>query len=166
MLPGTVLRFSYLALPFLIAAGTSGAQNLPRGAATFLTSSRMVLVPVTVTDHDGRTMVGLQAKDFNVFEGPTPQTIVSFGTEDVPVSVGLVLDTSGSMQRTLGVVKEGAQAFVKTSNPDDEYLLLTVSTLPSAVSEFTNDASELRQDIAVTQPGGLTAYIRYGLYGF
>jgi Ca-activated chloride channel homolog len=159
MLPGTVLRFSYLALPFLIAAGTSGAQNLPRGAATFLTSSRMVLVPVTVTDHDGRTMVGLQAKDFNVFEGPTPQTIVSFGTEDVPVSVGLVLDTSGSMQRTLGVVKEGAQAFVKTSNPDDEYLLLTVSTLPSAVSEFTNDASELRQDIAVTQPGGLTALI-------
>jgi Ca-activated chloride channel family protein len=158
MVARAALRFSYLALSFLIVAGTSDAQNFPR-VATFLSNSRMVLVPVSVTDHDGRTMVGLQAKDFNVFEGQTPQTIVSFGTEDVPCSVGLVLDTSGSMQRTLGLVKEGAQAFVKTSNPDDEYLLLTVSTLPGAVSEFTNDAADLRQGIALTQPGGLTALI-------
>ena len=138
MAPRTALRFYSLALLLLLILGTSNAQNIPR-AATFRTNTRMVLVPVTVTDHDGKTMMGLQAKDFNVFDDQTPQTIVSFGTEDVPCSVGLVLDTSGSMQRTLGVVKEGAQAFVKTSNPDDEFVLLTVSTLPSAVSEFTSD---------------------------
>ena len=58
----------------------------------------LVLVPVTVTDHDGKTMVGLQSKDFNIFDGQTPQEITSFAIEDVPCSIGLVLDASGSMQ--------------------------------------------------------------------
>ncbi len=119
----------------------------------------MVLVPVTVTDHDGRTIVGLQAKDFNIFEGQTPQQIASFAIEDVPCSAGLVLDASGSMQSTLGVVKEGAEVFVRTANRDDEFLLLTVSTLPAAGTGFTTDTADLEEDIALTRPGGFTALI-------
>ena len=158
MVPRTALRFLCLAFPLFLTLGTSDAQNVPR-AATFLTSSRMVLVPVTVTDRDGRTIVGLQAKDFNIFEGQTPQQIASFGAEDVPCSAGLVIDASGSMRTTLGIVKDSAQAFVRTANPDDEFLLLTVSTLPAAGSGFTTDIADLQEDIALTQPGGLTALI-------
>ena len=66
----------------------------------------------------------------------------------------LVLDVSGSMRNTLGVVKEGARAFVKTASPDDEFLLLTVSTRPAAISEFTTDTETLEESIALTRPGG------------
>jgi Ca-activated chloride channel family protein len=119
----------------------------------------MVLVPVTVTDHDGKTVMGLQAKDFNIFDDQTPQRIVSFATEDTPVSAGLVLDVSGSMQRALGVVKDSAQAFVKTANRDDELLLLTVSSQPAAVSEFTTDPETIEEGIAAVRPGGFTALV-------
>ena len=158
MVPRTALRFSCLALPLLFTLGKSDAQNVPR-AATFSTGTRMVLVPVTVTDHHWKTIMGLQAKDFNIFDDQVSQQIVSFGTEDAPCSVGLVLDVSGSMRNTLGVVKEGARAFVKTASPDDEFLLLTVSTQPAAISEFTTDTETLEESIALTRPGGFTALI-------
>jgi Ca-activated chloride channel family protein len=156
--PHTVWRFSWLALPLLFHSGILNAQNIPR-AANFRTSTRMVLVPVTVTDHYGKTITGLQAKDFNLFDDQAPQQIVSFGTQDAPCSAGLVLDVSGSMQSTLGVVKESAQAFVRNANQDDEFLLLTVSTLPAAGPEFTSDAGAVEESIALTRPGGLTALI-------
>ncbi len=156
--PRTALRLSCLVLALLFALVKSDAQTVP-GAANFRTSTRMVLVPVTVTDPYGKTILGLQAKDFNIFDDQAPQQIVSFATEDAPCSAGLVLDISGSMQSTLGVVKESALSFVRSANPDDEFLLLTVSTLPAAGPEFTTDTGALEQSIAYTRPGGFTALI-------
>jgi Ca-activated chloride channel family protein len=160
MVPRAVLWFSCLALPlvFIINLGKSDAQNVPRGS-TFRSNTRMVLVPVTVTDHYGKTIMGLQAKDFSIFEDQNPQQIASFATEDAPCSAGLVLDTSGSMQTTLGVVKQSARAFVRTANTDDEFLLLTVSTQPTVNSEFTSDLPAVEENIALTRPGGFTALI-------
>jgi Ca-activated chloride channel homolog len=152
------LRIAILGLLLLAASRESVAQNVPR-SSTFSTNARVVLVPVTVTDHNAKTIMGLQAKDFDIFDDQTPQQIVSFGSEDAPCSVGLVLDVSGSMQTTLGVVKEGSQTFVRTANPEDEFLLLTVSTQPSAAPEFTTDASQLEESIAFAKPGGMTALI-------
>jgi Ca-activated chloride channel family protein len=119
----------------------------------------MVLVPFTVTDYNGKSIVGLQAKDFTIADDQAPQQIVSFANEDIPCSVGLVLDISGSMQSSLGAVKEAARAFVRTANPADEFLLLTVSTQPGATSEFTSDVASLDEKIAYTKPGGFTALI-------
>jgi Ca-activated chloride channel homolog len=152
------LRFCCLAIPLLFVVDQSDAQSVPR-ALTFRAGTRMVLVPVTVTDHSGKTVVGLQAKDFNIFDDQTAQQIVSFATEDVPSSVGLVLDVSGSMQTTLGVVKDSAQTFVKTASPEDEFLLLTFSTMPADRSEFTTDAAAVEESIARIRPGGFTALI-------
>src|ERR1700733_2363123 len=156
--PKKALRISCLALPLLLTAGTSNAQAVAR-AATFSTSARMVLVPVTVTDHYGKTITGLQAKDFNIFDDQAPQQIVSFSTQDAPCSAGLVLDISGSMQSTLGVVKDSALNFVKTANQSDEFLLLTVSALPEASPNFTTDAGTIEENIAYTRPGEFTALI-------
>jgi Ca-activated chloride channel homolog len=158
MVPRTALRYSYLALLLLLTLVKSDAQNVAR-AATFRTSTRMVLVPVTVTDHYGKTITGLQATDFSLFDDQTLQRIASFGTEDLPCTAGLVLDISGSMQSTLGVVKESAKAFVRTANPEDEFLLLTVSTLPAVESGFTADTSAVEESIGFTRPGGFTALI-------
>jgi Ca-activated chloride channel homolog len=158
MLPRTALVLSGVSLLLLLNPRGSRAQNITRNA-TFTTNTKMVLVPVTVTDHYGKTITGLQAKDFVVSDDQTPQQIVSFGFEDVPCSAGLVLDVSGSMRTTLDVVKQSARAFVRAANTEDEFLLLTVSTQPEVNAAFTSDLSDVEQNIAVTKPGGFTALI-------
>jgi Ca-activated chloride channel family protein len=126
-------------------------------APTFHTSVEMVLVPVTVTDRNGRTVERLGADDFTIFDDRKPQRIVSFSSDDAPCSVGLVLDISGSMQPTLSGAKNIAQAFFGSANPDDEFLLLTVSTQPAAMAAFTTDTAALEESIGLAKPEGLTA---------
>jgi Ca-activated chloride channel homolog len=142
----------------LFVIGEAGAQQISR-SVTFRADARMVLVPFTVVDHYGKTILGLHAKDFSIFDDRNLQPIASFGAEDAPCSAGLVLDTSGSMQTSLGTVKQSARDFVRTANPEDEFLLLTVSTLPAAGPEFTSDTADLQEKIAFTRPGGFTALI-------
>ena len=145
--------------PFLFALRAADAQRVAPGPATFRATTRMVLVPFTVTDYNGKSIVGLQANDFTITDDQSLEQIVSFAYEDIPCSIGLVLDISGSMQSSLGAVKEAARAFVRTANPEDEFHLLTVSTQPAATSEFTSDVAALEEKIAYTKPGGFTALI-------
>jgi len=119
----------------------------------------MVLIPVMVIDHHGKTVEGLQAQDFTILDNQTPQRIISLTNEDGPVSVGLVLDISGSMQSTLSAAKDVAHAFFETSNPEDEFQLLTVSTRPNAISGFTSDIRPLERSVEISRPEGLTALI-------
>ncbi len=165
MVSKLVLRASAVALPLLLtsvgldAQSTLDVQRLPI-AANFRASSRLVLVPLTVTDNYGKAITGLRAQDFSLFDDQVRQPIVSFSSEDTACSVGLVLDTSGSMRSALSVAKDGAQTLVQTANPDDEFLLLTVSTRPAAGPEFTTDAADFARTVAFTQPGaGMTALI-------
>jgi Ca-activated chloride channel family protein len=158
MLPPRALRCSCVAFLFLLTGGEIAAQSAARPAA-FRTNAQMVLVPVTVTDHDGKTLEGLRAENFKVLEDQSPQQIVSFTAEDAPSSVGLVLDVSGSMRNALDTAKGVSHAFLQTANPEDEFLLLTVSTQPEAVSGFTTDIADLEEGIGRTSPGGMTALI-------
>jgi len=125
----------------------------------FRASSQMVLVPVTVTDHYGKTIEGLRAKDFKVLDGQVPRDILSFGSEDAPCSIGLVLDISGSMKSAHNVVKDTARELLGTTNPEDEFLLLAVSSQPVTFSGFTTNVRDLEKTIDFTQPGGMTALI-------
>ena len=149
---------SCLTLLLLVSVGEVQAQKAVN-APTFHSSVEMVLVPVTVTDRDGKTVEGLRAEDFNVFDDRKPQKIVAFSSEDEPCSVGLVLDVSGSMQQTLSEAKQITQAFTGSANRDDEFLLLTVSTQPAAMSAFTTDTAALEESIGFAKPEGLTALI-------
>jgi Ca-activated chloride channel family protein len=142
----------------MLPAGNLDAQKVA-APATFRTSSQMVLVPVTVTDRAGRSVEGLRAEDFNVLDDQSPQPIVSFTSEDAPCSVGIVLDVSGSMRASLGTAKDVAAAFFGTAGPDDEFLLLTVSTQPEALPGFTANVEALGRSIELSQPGGRTALI-------
>src|SRR3974390_1749714 len=107
--------------------------------ANFRITAQLVLVPVTVTDHYGKTIEGLRGENFTVLDDQAPQQIVSFSTAETPSSVGLVLDVSGSMRDSLHTVKEMTRTFLGTANPEDEFLLVTVSTDPEPVSGFTKD---------------------------
>src|SRR5258706_7197036 len=85
--------------------------------------SKLVLVPVTVTDRMGASVTGLKKENFTVFEDKIPQRIVSFGTQDAPCSVGIVLDASGSMLQTMGRAKIIVERFLTGADPQDEFSL-------------------------------------------
>lgn len=153
----TPLSFCF-SLLLLLPVGEAKAQEAVE-TPIFRTNVQMVLVPVTVADRHGKTIEGLRADDFNILDNQRSQKIVSFSSDDAPCSVGLVLDISGSMQQALSGTKEMAQAFFGTANPDDEFLLLTVSTQPAATTGFTSDTAALEESIGFAKPGGLTALI-------
>lgn len=142
----------------IFTCGIGHAQNaafLPK----FRADTQLVLVPVTVTDHYGKTIEGLRQENFTVTDDQAPQRIVSFSTSDAPCSVGLVLDISGSMRDSLHTAKEVMHAFLETTNPEDEFQLLTVSTAPEPVSGFTRSIPALERGIESAKPGGATALI-------
>ena len=86
--------------------GASSVELENSGIHVIHTDSRLVLVPVSVTDPMQRFVTGLNRDNFEVFEGAKPQTIQHFSSEDVPVSLGIILDVSGSAMKTpIDVVK-------------------------------------------------------------
>jgi|SRR5579871_551511 len=158
MIPSHKLHLLALALAGVLTASHSTAQvgTLP---ATFRTNAQLVLVPVSVIDHSGKTVEGLTARNFTLMEDQVSQQIVSFTSDDAPSSVGIVLDISGSMRYTLTGAKAIAHVFLKTANPEDEFFLLTVSSQPDALSGFTTDVPALEREVDSTRPGGMTALI-------
>jgi Ca-activated chloride channel family protein len=148
---------SLLAPMLVFSMAESGAPSM--AAPVFSTTSQMVLVPVTVTDRNARTVQGLRADDFTIFDNQTSQRIVSFGRDDSPCSVVVVLDVSGSMKKALAGAKDMLQAFFGAANPADEFLLLTVSTQPAILSRFTADTNALEESVDFAKPGGLTSLI-------
>jgi Ca-activated chloride channel family protein len=149
-----VLTSALLGLVSLLATAESSVA-----APTFSSTSQIVLVPVTVTDRNSRIVDGLRPEDFTVFDNQISQRIVSFGLDDAPCSVGIVLDISGSMQRKLVAAKDLLRAFFGVANPEDEFLLLTVSTESAAAPGFTTNIKALEESVDFTRPGGLTALI-------
>lgn len=148
----------YLALILLVSLPQARAQKKDE-TPRFQASVDMVLVPVTVTDQDGKTIEGLSAADFDILDNHRPQKVVSFSTDDAPCSIGLVLDLRGNMQQTLSETKEIAHAFFGTADPDDEFLLFTVSTPPAATQAFTMDTAALEESIGFSKPGEQSALI-------
>src|SRR4051812_41115974 len=111
----------------------------------------MVLVPVTVTDRKGAVIAGLDQSLFQVFDEGVPQAIASFSSEDLPASLGLVLDVSGSMRQKLGTARSLIRALFTGVDERDESFLLTCADRPAAES----DPSRLQS----TKAGGSTALI-------
>lgn len=152
------LRSFSLSLCLVLLLGEAGAQKTTE-KTVFRASAQMVLVPVTVTDRNGKAIDGLHADDFRVFEDQRFQKIISFSSDDAPSSVGLVLDISGSMRSAMSQTKDIAHSFFDAANSEDEFLLLTVSTRPVASTGFTTETAGLEESIGLAQPGGQTALI-------
>lgn len=142
-------------LPTLSAALASGAGGLH----VIKTDVRLVLVPVSVTDPTERLVTGLSQENFELFEGKRPQEIRHFSSEDVPVSVGIIVDASGSMSDKMERVREAVSQFCDAANPQDEFFVVTFSDEPRVATGFTLDPGELRRDLLFTQPKGQTALL-------
>ena len=119
----------------------------------------LVLVPVSVTDGMQRFVKGLGQANFQVFEGKQPQAIRGFSSEDAPVSVGIILDASGSMGDKMERVREAVQQFCDASNIQDEFFLIEFSDTPRLAADFTSSAEKIENELLFTRPKGQTALL-------
>ena len=119
----------------------------------------LVLVPVTITDPMNRLVTGLEKENFQLFEGNANQEIRSFSSEDAPVSLGVIFDSSGSMSSKMDRAKEAVVEFFKTANPQDEFFMITFSDEPEAVSDFTNSIDEIQNKLVFAVPRHRTALL-------
>ncbi len=127
--------------------------------ARFKADSHLVLVPVTVTNHRGATLSGLTPEAFTVFDDRLPQLILSFNEQDIPYSVGVIFDVSGSMKDKLPQAKAALRSFLKDANHGDEALLMSVSDGPSVRTRFTHDFGTVLEASSFSRAGGNTALV-------
>lgn len=121
--------------------------------------STLVLINVTVTDPLNRFVTGLDKEHFKLYEDKVQQEIKQFSSEDAPLSVGLVFDTSGSMGPKLQKSRLAAAEFFKTSNPEDEFFLTEFNDRPKLVVPFTHSPEEIQNSLTFTQSKGRTALL-------
>ena len=117
----------------------------------------LALVNVTATDPYGRLVTGLEKENFHVFEDGVEQEIVSFSSEDVPVSIGLIFDMSGSMSDKLAKARQAAVQFLQTANPRDEFFLVSFGDRAELARSFTSNIEELQNGMLFTSARGRTA---------
>jgi Ca-activated chloride channel family protein len=119
----------------------------------------LALINVTVTDPYNRLVTGLEPDNFRVFEDNAEQEVITFSSEDVPISIGVIFDFSGSMADKIAKAREAAVQFFKTANPKDEFFLVTFNERAELVSPFTNSIEELQSSMMLTAPRGRTALL-------
>jgi VWFA-related protein len=125
----------------------------------FRTGVELVNVTATVTDASGRFVSGLTKDDFRVFDEGEPQPITHFSSERVPVSLGIVLDTSGSMDgEKMLAAREALDRFLfQLLDPQDEVFLYRFDNAPELVEGWTNDKRRISDSLGRIQPRGGTA---------
>src|SRR5467141_3169793 len=119
----------------------------------------LALVNVTVTDPLNRLVTGLERENFRVFEDGTEQEIVTLSSEDVPVSIGLVFDMSGSMSDKVDKARQAAVQFMRTANPLDQFFLVSFNDRAELTSGFTSSVEELQTRMMFTASRGRTALL-------
>ncbi len=125
--------------------------------ATFRSDSRLVVLNVSVFDQQGKIVKDLPRTAFTVYEDGQKQDLGVFRQEDVPVSLGLIVDNSASMTSKRDRVASAALAMVKASNPGDEVFIINFNEHAVLVKEFTSNIRELENALRQIDAAGETA---------
>jgi len=140
-----------LATGAVVAAGFAPPAQLKVDVA-------LVNVVATVLDDRGRYVADLLPEDFSVYEDGQRQDIQHFTqSNDLPVSVGVILDTSGSMERKIDTATAAVERFVRQIHPDDDIFLAAFDDGPRLLEDFTDDRERLAAALRRTRVGGATA---------
>jgi len=142
------------------AGGTAEDTVITRDleTAVFRAEVNRVLLNVSVVEGGGRFVPGLEIDDFEIYENEEPQAILTFTADPRPMVVGLLIDTSGSMQGPkMERAKQGAIAFLDQLGPEDEAFVMAFDAFPRVVQDLTNDRRALREAIQELQPAGATS---------
>src|ERR1700730_6682552 len=147
------------------AGAAGGTQQAPgvgviereRGKYTLRADAYEVRLNATVLDGSGRSIQTLDKDAFRVYEDGVPQTINSFRHEDLPVSLGILIDSSGSMYDKRVAVEQAALDLVKLSNREDEAFVVDFSWEAFIDQDFTSDINKLQQGLSYIKSSGGTA---------
>lgn len=154
------VHISPLEGPAVVARANPIAPSaLSSYAQTIRKTVDLVLVPVTITDPMNRLVVGLRQENFQVFEGRKPQAVAHFSSEDAPVSIGILMDMSGSMQYKMDRAREAVRRFCETANPLDEFFLITFASEPRLVADFTTHTEAVENKLLFTAAKGETSLL-------
>ncbi|MBI4874583.1 MAG: VWA domain-containing protein [Acidobacteria bacterium] len=148
------------AAPLAIAAAVLAALPCARGQedrAVFRSETRLVLLHATVADKNGKLVTNLGRGAFKVYENNVEQELRMFRREDVPVSMALVIDNSGSMRDKRQRVEAAALALVKASNPQDEVMVVNFNDEAYEDVPFTSDVKRMEEGLTRIDSRGGTA---------
>jgi VWFA-related protein len=145
----------------LAARAADGATDRPSvpSRGNIRVDTNLVLIPVSVTDARNHPIVGIEPRQFRVFEGNVPQEVVSVSTDDSPVSVGIVFDGSASMKNKLEKAREAVIEFLKSANPDDEFFLVNFANTAQVAVPWTTSGAEIQNRLMYAATRGKTALL-------
>jgi VWFA-related protein len=141
------------------AANPSSEAINDQTTVKFGVGTTLILVPVSVTDSSNRIVLGLEKQDFQVFEDGTEQKISQFSGEDAPISVGIIVDTSGSIGEKLDRSREAVSQFLKTMNEHDEAFLITFNQQAKLQVGFTAVSQRIEDKLVGIESSGYTALL-------
>jgi Ca-activated chloride channel homolog len=139
--------------------GPMARHKIEPAAGSIQIDVDMVLVNVGVTDTYGHPVSNLQKKNFRLFEDSVEQEILSFSNEDVPASIGLLFDNSGSMADKIDASQQALANFLQKSNPHDEFFLISFNNHAELNNRFTSDTGQLQRRLSSLKPNGRTALL-------
>ena len=149
---------SFLCGALLFVPAHAQQQQAPSQFPPIKVEVEMVSFNATVTDRAGRAITGLRKEDFTVLENGVPEDISVFHDDErVPVSIGILFDTSGSMVDKIEGVQDAVAHFANTTNPEDDIFLIRFSSSVELVQDFTSDRAQLRRAIGSLYAQGSTA---------
>ena len=157
---------AFVITAFVAALALQGQQTKPAVAqeesgAIFRSDTRLVVCHTTVVDKNGRLVTDVPPGSFTVYENNVQQPIKSVKREDVPVSIGLIIDNSGSMRDKRAKVEAAALALVKDSNPEDEVFIVNFNDEAFLDNphgkDFTSDINEMKEALTRIDSRGGTA---------
>jgi len=138
-------------------ASPSASEQEDKGGYRIGVNVDLVLMHVSVFDKANHFVAGLKKENFRVYEDGVQQEVTSFSREDLPVSMGIVLDLSGSMKSRIDQVNKAALAFIRASNPEDQVFLIGFNEEVELLQDFTNDIDEITDSLDNTIVSGGTA---------
>jgi Ca-activated chloride channel homolog len=147
----------FLALSFVILAWTPPTVAQEQADAVFRADTRLVVLHASVIDRKGNLITDLAQSNFSVFENDAEQEIKVFRREDVPVSMGLVIDNSGSMRDKRQKVESAALTLVEESNPQDEVFIVNFNDEAYLDTDFTNNIKKMEEGLTRIDSRGGTA---------
>ncbi len=118
--------------------------------------TELVSLTLTVTDRQGRAVDGLSPHDIEIYEDKVKQKIEHYSAADSPISVGVVFDLSGSMQRKLDSARQSLERFVETSHTEDDFFVVGFNRQANLLAEFT-DGESARHRLSFVRAQGETA---------
>jgi Ca-activated chloride channel homolog len=170
-IPSIFAAFAVVFVMLTLGSASTFAQNPPQipppygtpqsKSYTLKKNVDMVRLPITIVDKDGNFVPGLHEDNFRVLEDKTPQKISAFTHADIPISVGLIIDNSGSMRSKRARVNAAAMTFVQTSNPQDEMFVVNFNDeyYLDMDQDFSNDPKVLKAALErIDSRGGTALY--------